>query len=253
MTAALITGAGQRLGRSIALALAGEGYAVAIHYNTSDADAKAVAAEIVGAGGQAEVFAQDLSDLGAAGGVVGRAADAVGPIGLLVNCASLYGADGLGDITPESWRQLVDVNAGAPVMLTQAFAAQFGPDRPAPEGASVINMLDVQLPRPLPGYFSYFCGKAALEMATRLSAVALAPTIRVNGVAPGLVLPSGGQTAEEFAARQAVTPLGAGLGADDIVNAVLYLANARHVTGQVLAVDSGQDLLGFGNADMAAR
>lgn len=253
MTAALVTGAGQRLGRAIALALASDGYAVGVHYNTSGGDAKAVRDEIIASGGKAVIIGQDLADLSKAGSVVDRAAAALGPISLLVNCASLYAADQIGEITPESWRKLVDVNGGAPVMLTQAFAGQFGPANPAPDGASIVNFLDVQMPRPLPDYFSYFCGKATLEMATRLSALTLAPSIRVNGIAPGLVLPSGGQTDAEFAARQKMTPLGHGLGAEDIVDAVRYLARARHITGQVLALDSGQDLLGFGNADMSAR
>ena len=250
--AALVTGAGQRLGRAMALALAKDGYAVAVHYNRSAAEAEAVVAEIAADGGTAVALGRDLEDIANAGRLVDAAAAAHGPITLLVNSASFYGADTLAELTAESWRKLTDVNVAAPIMLTQAFARQFA-EAPPPDGAAVVNMLDVQLQAPSPGYFSYFCAKAALEMATRLAALELAPHVRVNGIAPGLVLPSGGQTEAEFADRQTLTPLGAGLGADDIVEAALFLAKARHVTGHVLAVDSGQRLYGFGNADMKPK
>ncbi|MCI4665883.1 MAG: SDR family NAD(P)-dependent oxidoreductase [Neomegalonema sp.] len=246
MQAAVVTGAGQRLGKSIALALATDGYAVAIHYNSSRAPAEEVVAEIVSAGGKAAAVGADLSDPTTARDVIEAAAAALGPLSLLVNSASYYDSDTLADLSLESWRKLTDVNLAAPVMLTQAFAKQF--EAAKLEQGAVINMLDVQILAPSPQFFSYFCAKGGLEMATRLAAFELAPKIRVNGIAPGLVLPSWGQTAAEFADRQTLTPLGAGLGAEDIVGAVRYLARARHVTGQMIAVDSGQRLMGFGNA-----
>lgn len=248
--AALVTGAGKRLGKAVALALAAEGRPVAVHYNTSREPAEAVVAEIEAAGGAAVALGQDLGDLEAAGGLIERAAAALGPVTLLVNSASAYGADSLAEMTPESWRRLTGVNGAAPIFLMQAFAAQSGPGAPATAGGAVVNMLDVQMAAPAPGFVSYFAGKAALEIATRMAALELAPKIRVNGVAPGLVLRSGDQDDATFERRQRMTPLAAGLGPDDIVEAVLYLANAAHVTGHVLPVDSGQNLLGFGNADM---
>ncbi len=246
MKAALVTGAGARLGKAMALAFAADGYAVAVHYNTSRDPAEAVVAEIEAGGGKAVAIERDLSDPVGSGAVVEDASAALGPLSLLVNSASLFAPDSLETLDMESWRALTDVNGAAPVMLMQAFAKQ--PD--IPEGASILNLLDVQTAKPNPSFFSYFCGKAIIEMATRLAALELAPAIRVNGIAPGLVLRSGNQTDASFARRQTLTPLGAGLGADDIVQAARYLASARHVTGQVIAVDSGQDLYGFGNADV---
>lgn len=250
--AALVTGAGKRLGRAIALALAEDGYAVGVHYNGSRDGAEAVVAEIEAAGGRGVALQRDLSTIETAGGLVDEAVAALGPLALLVNSASLFDGDALADLSLESWRALTDVNLGAPVMLMQAFARAHATADAPPENASVVNMLDVQLDAPSPKFFSYFCGKAGLEIATRMAALELAPRIRVNGIAPGLVLRSGAQTDAEFEARQAMTPLGVGLGAADIVQAVRYLAQARHVTGHVLAVDSGQHMLGFGNARMSA-
>ncbi len=246
--AALVTGAGQRLGKAIALALAEDGYAVAVHYNTSRAPAEKVVEAIEAAGGKAAAIGRDLSDPFEAGALVDAAATALGPLSLLVNSASYYDSDTLATITEESWRKLTDVNLAAPVTLMQAFARQF--DAAGLASGAIVNMLDVQILTPSPEFFSYFCAKGALETATRLAAYELAPKIRVNAVAPGLALPSWGQTDQEFADRQALTPMGAGLGAEDIVGAVRYLASAAQVTGQTIAVDGGQRLMGFGNADV---
>jgi NAD(P)-dependent dehydrogenase (short-subunit alcohol dehydrogenase family) len=245
---ALVTGGGLRIGRAVARALAGAGYAVAIHYNNSKDSAAALAAEITAAGGKARTLGQDLADIPGSQALVGRAAELMGgPVSLLINSASLYLAESLDDLTPEQWQLMTNVNAAAPIFLMQAFARQ------APTGSAVVNMLDTQLRAPSSRTFSYFCAKAALETATKVAALELAPKIRVNGVAPGLVLPSGDQTEEVFAERQALTPLGEGLGADDIANAVLYLASARHVTGEIITVDSGQHMIGFSNADLPWR
>ena len=248
MKTALVTGAGKRLGKEIALALAEDGYAVGVHFNTSQGPAEDVAAEIRQKGGRAETVGRDLADIAEAGLLIEDAAAKLGAISLLVNSASYYDADSLSDMTPESWRKLTDVNLAAPVMLMKAFARQFAEAQL--ERGAIVNMLDVQIEAPSPQFFSYFCAKSGLEAATRLAALELAPKVRVNAVAPGLVLPSWGQTPDEFAERQELTPLGAGLGAEDIVGAVRYLANASQVTGQVIAVDGGQRLMGFGNADV---
>ena len=245
---ALITGAGQRLGKAIALALAEDGYSIGVHYNTSREPAEAVVSEIEAAGGKATAVGRDLSDFASAGALIGETVAALGPLDVLVNSASYYDADGLAEMTPDSWRKLTDVNLAAPVMLMQAFAKQFvAADL---QSGAIVNMLDVQLLAPSPQFFSYFCAKGGLEVATRLAAYELAPKIRVNAIAPGLVLPSWGQTEEEFAARQELTPLGAGLDAKDIVGAARYLASAPQVTGQTISVDGGQRLMGFGNADV---
>jgi NAD(P)-dependent dehydrogenase (short-subunit alcohol dehydrogenase family) len=227
---ALVTGAGTRLGYAIAEGLAADGFALALHYNSSADGAAALAREIEQKG---------------AGELIGKAARALGgPVAVLVNSASAFDTDSLASLSAATWRKLTDVNVAAPVFLMQAFAGQ----EPTPEGGSIVNILDTQLTSASPERFSYFCGKFALDGATRLAAMALAGKgLRVNAVAPGLVLPSA-QTAEEFAERQALTPLGAGLGPAHIVDAVRYLVLAEHVTGHTLVVDSGQRLMGFGNA-----
>lgn len=243
MRAALISGAGKRLGRAMARALAEDGFAVAAHYHSSASDAESLVAEITAAGGRAVALGAELSDPAAALSLVARAAEALGPISFLVNSASFYDSDSLATVTPESWRKLVDVNLAGPVFVLAGFARQ------APEGSAAVNMLDVQITAPSPDFFSYTCAKSGLEAATRLAAMELAPRkIRVNAIAPGLVLPSFGQTPDEFAARQALTPLGAGLGAADIVQAMRFLRDAPQVTGHVLPVDGAQRLMSFANS-----
>jgi len=248
--AALVTGAGLRLGRAIAEALAADGYALAVHYNTSREAADTLVASIRASGGTAHAIGGDLGEPDAATALIAEATGALGPVRLLVNSASVYEPDGIGTLSQKTLTRSAAVNFVAPVLLMQAFAAQ-GPAVLGPEGGAIVNMLDVQLDAPSPDYFGYFCAKAALAEATRLAALALAPAIRVNAIAPGLVLPSAGQTPETFRSRQGLTPLGTGLGATDIAEAVRYLASARHVTGHILPVDSGQRLMGFGNADLA--
>jgi NAD(P)-dependent dehydrogenase (short-subunit alcohol dehydrogenase family) len=244
---ALVTGAGKRLGAAIAEGLAAQGYALALHYNASDAGAREVAARIADTGGRAVLLRRDLRAAETSGTLVADAAAELGaPVSVLVNSASSFESDSLTTLTAASWHTLMSVNATAPVFLMQAMAQQ----QPAPAGGAIVNVLDTQLTSASPERFSYFAGKFALDGATRVAAMALAPRgIRVNAVAPGLVLPSE-QTDAEFLARQNLTPLGAGLGPADIVQAVSYLIGAAHVTGHTLVVDSGQHLMGFGNASL---
>ncbi len=243
---ALVTGAGRRVGRAIALGLARAGYAVAVHYNGSAAGAQDTVAMIEAAGGRAAALQHDLTDADGSGRLIGEAGARLGPVNVLVNSASLFDVDDLATLTPDSWRRLINVNLAAPVFLMQAFANQ----QPVPADAAIINILDTQLTAAYPERFSYFCGKFGLEGATKLAAFDLASKgITVNAIAPGLVLPSG-QTQEEFVRRQRLTPLGEGLGADDIVSGVRYLISARQVTGHTLVVDAGQRLMGYANMDV---
>ncbi|MGI9409144.1 MAG: SDR family oxidoreductase [Hyphomicrobiaceae bacterium] len=242
--AALVTGAGRRVGRAIAEGLARDGYAVAVHYNGSSQGAEETVATIKQAGGKAFTLQHDLTDPTSAGTLVERTRAEFGEVSVLVNSASLFDLDDLATLTGESWRRLIDVNLTAPVFLMQAFARQ----SPTPTGAAIVNILDTQMTSAAPERFSYFCGKFGLDGATRLAAFELGDKgITVNAVAPGLVLPSH-QTVEEFEHRQKLTPLGRGLGTDDIVNGVRYLVGARQVTGHTLVVDAGQRLMGFGNS-----
>ena len=242
---ALVTGAGKRLGKAIASGLAGKGYAIGLHYNSSVGGAQELHDEILSNGGRAALIRKDLSQPETAGELVAETAAALGgPVEGLVNSASAFNTDSLHDLTLESWQFLMNVNAAAPVFLMQAFANQDS----LPDGGAIVNMLDTQMLSASPERFSYFCGKFALDGATRLAAYELGPKrIRVNAIAPGLILPSD-QTQENFDSRQQLTPLGPGLGPDDIVDAVLFLVAAKQVSGHTVVVDAGQRLMGFGNA-----
>src|SRR5450631_1479117 len=237
--AALITGAGRRIGSTIALALAQAGYSVVLHANHSRAEAEKFASEIVSAGGRASVVLADLADGAAVRGLIPAAA-AFGPLTLLVNNASQFDEDEIGNLERARFERTLAVNLTAPVFLAQAFAAQ------ALDGAdaSIVNIVDQRVLKPTPRFFFYTLSKSALASATvtLAQAQALAPKLRVNAVAPGPTLPSPRQTAEQFARQAAAVPLQRGPSPDDIAAAVLYLAQARSVTGTVIAVDGGQHL-----------
>ena len=246
---ALVTGSGRRLGRAIALGLAEDGYDLALHYHQSTHEIDELRHQIEALGGRAVTIRADLTDPQNAPFVLAKAREGLGPLSLLINNASLFERDRISDLTLESWRRLTDVNVTTPVFLMQAFAAQ----KDLPEGAAIINMLDQQMTAPNPKFFSYAIGKIGLEGATRLAAFDLAPRIRVNGIAPGLVLRSGKQTEATFRDEQRRMPLGEGLGERDILRAVRYLASSPHVTGEVMRVDSGQHLIGPGNSQLSGK
>lgn len=231
--AALITGGGRRIGRAIALALAAAGYAVVLHANRSRAEAEKLAGDIAGQGGCAHVVAGDLADAAGVAGIVPAAA-AFGPLSLLVNCASVFEPDDIATLTRTRFERTMAVNLAGPLFLTQGFAAQ------APEGASIVNVLDQRVLKPTPLFLSYTLSKSALHVATTTLAQALAPRIRVNAVAPGPTLPSPRQSEAEFAAQAATLPLVRGPKPEDIAAAVVYLAGAASVTGVTIPVDGGQ-------------
>src|SRR5450830_350321 len=189
--AALITGAGRRIGRAIALALARAGYSVVLHAHRSRAEAEKLAAEIAAAGGRAAVVLADLTD--AVRGLIPAAA-AFGPLTLLVNNASQFDEDEIGSLERGRFECTLAVNLTAPVFLVQAFAAQ-APER---TDASIVNIVDQRVLKPTPRFFSYTLSKSALHSATITLAQALAPKLRVNAVAPGPTLASPRQTAEQF-------------------------------------------------------
>ena len=241
---ALVTGAGRRLGRAIAIGLARAGYKVAVHYNGSDDGAREVVAHIEGAGGRAAAFRHNMMEPEKVGDLIAQVTAQLGPVNILINSAASFSTDNLEELTLESWRRLMDINLAAPIFLMQAFARQ----QPVPPNAAIINILDTQMSAVYPQRFSYFCAKFGLDGATRLAALDLAQKhITVNAIAPGLILPSGSQTEDDFVQEQKRTPLGQGLGTDDIVGAVRYLISARQLTGHTLVVDAGQRLMGMGN------
>ncbi len=238
---ALVTGAGRRVGRALALALAAAGFDIAVHYRGSGDDADQVAAQIRTLGRRAASVAADLTQPSEAANLVARAADLVGPLHLLVNNASLFEADRFGALDLALWDRHFETNLRAPVLLAQAFAAQV-PDALEDGEAMILNILDQRVLHPNPQFFSYTLSKSALFTATRTLAQALAPRIRVNAVGPGPTLASIHQDASTFAAEALATPLGRPVDPQDICAAALYLLGARSVTGQTLAVDAGQHL-----------
>jgi NAD(P)-dependent dehydrogenase (short-subunit alcohol dehydrogenase family) len=233
--AALITGGGRRIGRAIALALAQAGFAVVLHAHRSRDAAEQLAAEIAGKGGRALVVLADLTDHDAVRGLVPAAA-AFGPLTLLVNNAGAFEPDEIGTLSRAGFENTMAVNLAAPLFLAQAFAAQ------APKGSSIVNITDQRVFKPTPRFLSYTLSKSTLTTATVTLAQALAPDIRVNAVAPGPTLPSPRQTPEQFAAQAVSLPLRQGPTPEDVAAAVIYLAQAKSVTGMTVTVDGGQHL-----------
>jgi NAD(P)-dependent dehydrogenase (short-subunit alcohol dehydrogenase family) len=232
---ALITGAGRRIGRAIALALADAGFSVVLHAHRSRGDAEGLADEIIRNDGRASVVLADLADAAALRELVPAAA-VFGPLTLLVNNASEFDEDEIATLDRARFERTMAVNLAAPLFLAQAFAAQ----APAGSDASIVNIVDQRVFKPTPRFFSYTLSKAALHTATITLAQALAPAIRVNAVAPGPTLPSPRQSEAQFAAQAKALPLQRGPVPHDIAAAVVYLAGARSVTGAVIAVDGGQ-------------
>jgi NAD(P)-dependent dehydrogenase (short-subunit alcohol dehydrogenase family) len=236
--AALVTGAAQRIGRAIALALAADGWAVAVHYRASRAPAEALVAEIAGSGGRAVALDADLADEAAVARLVPRAAAALGPLGCLVNNASSFENDTAATATRASWDAHLEVNLRAPFVLMQGFAAQL----PASAAGAVINLLDQRVWNLTPYFISYTVSKAGLWTLTQSMALALAPRIRVNGIGPGPTLPSPRQSAAQFARQCASVPLRRGATPGEIADAVRFILAAPSLTGQMIALDGGQHL-----------
>lgn len=236
--AALVTGAARRIGRAIALALARDGWAVAVHHRAGRDDAAALVDELTRLGAAAIALEADLADETTAADLIARAAQKLGPLGVLVNNASLFERDAALDHTRASWDAHMAANLRAPVVLTQHFAQAL----PAAATGCVINIIDQRVWNLTPHFFSYTMSKAALWTATQTMALALAPRVRVNAVGPGPVLPSARQSAAQFEAQWREQPLQCATTPDDIAEAVLYLTHARAVTGQMIAVDGGQHL-----------
>jgi NAD(P)-dependent dehydrogenase (short-subunit alcohol dehydrogenase family) len=235
---ALVTGSARRIGHAIARALAEDGFALALHAHTSIDDAEALAAEIRSRGGRAVALTGDLADAAAAERLVPAAAAALGPVGLLVNNASVFEDDRLPDVTGAALEHHFAVNTAAPILLAQALA------RGLPDGADglVVNLLDQRVEKTTPHCFAYTVSKLALAGATRTLAQGLAPRVRVVGISPGPTLPNLREGEEGFAREIAATPLGRGPALAEFAAAVRFFLAARSVTGEVVALDGGQRL-----------
>lgn len=236
--AALVTGAGKRLGRAMALALAEDGWNLAVHYNTSEAEAEEVAALARQQGVSAVTMSAELAREDDVQALVPKAAEAIGPLGLLVNSASVFEMDRSLSATRQSWDRHMEINLRAPFVLAQAFARALPDDR----AGLIVNMLDERVWKPTPYFTSYTVAKSGLWTLTRTMALDLAPRIRVNGIGPGFTLPSAKQSQEQFDRQSARMPLGRGANAEEIVRALRFLVQATSVTGQMIAMDGGQHL-----------
>ncbi len=247
MTAALVTGAGKRLGRAMALYLAGRGHDVALHYASSEAEAEAVAAEIRAMGRRAVTLQADLLDEAQVETLVPRAAAELGPLTVLVNNASIFEHDRIETATRRSWDRHMESNLRAPYVLTQGFARQCPPalteamGEPRAQGL-IVNLIDQRIWKPTPEFSTYTIAKMGLWALTRTAAQGLAPHIRVNAIGPGPTLQGARQTADHFARQRAATILNRGANPEDIVAALGFFLDSPAVTGQMIAVDGGQHL-----------
>ena len=236
--AALVTGAARRIGLAIATRLAEAGYSVVLHTSASSRDkAEAEAARLAARGHEVRVLVADLADADACARLVREAREAMGALRLLVNNAAVLKVDRIEALDLAVWDCHFAVNLRAPVLLAQAFAAQ------AEDEAAIVNIIDQRVLRPTPQFFSYTLAKSALWTATRTMAQALAERgVRVNAVGPGPTLPNGMDGEAGFSKEVEGVPLRRAVDPDEIAAAVLYLAEARGVTGQIIAVDAGQHL-----------
>ena len=237
--AAVVTGAGRRIGRAIALDLAAEGWALALHFHRSEEAATGLATEIERAGGRAIALSADLSNEADVESLIPRAQEALGPLGLLVNNASTFELDDALDATRQSWDRHLEPNLRAPFVLTQQFA------RGLPEKAEglVVNLLDERV-LALPGrHISYGLSKAGLWALTQSLAIALAPRVRVVGIGPGYCLPDSETSDQAFADAVAELPLGRSGPPDEVCAALRFFLACPSVTGQMIALDSGLHLV----------
>ena len=238
--AALVTGAGARLGKAMAEALGADGWDVAVHYSRSEAGAGETVKAIEHAGAQAATVQADLSSEAETAQLITKASTALDqPITLLINSASTFFDDTAKAHTRDNWNTHMEVNLRAPILLAQSFANAL----PAGTKGNIINMIDQRVWKLNPQFFTYTLSKSALWSATQTLAQALAPNIRVNGIGPGPTLRSVHQSEEDFNSEAGATLTGEGSNPDEIIRAMRYLISASSVTGQMIASDGGQHLL----------
>ncbi|WP_085850369.1 SDR family oxidoreductase [Pacificibacter marinus] len=246
---ALVTGAGKRIGRAMALSLGQRGFDVAVHFSNSHDEANEVVDLLHAMGVKAAAIQADLLIEAETQTLVARAAAALGgPLTLLVNNASIFENDALGTVTRDSWDRHIESNLRAPVVLTQAFAAQvpelgFDSQKEPVATGLVINMVDQRVNNLTADFTSYTIAKMGLWAFTQTAARGLAPRIRVNAIGPGPTLQGAHQTPQDFARERAETALGRGANTSDITAALDYFIDAISVTGQLICTDGGQHLV----------
>ena len=232
----LITGGARRLGAAIARHLA-PSFDLAIHYNSSEADAVALKKELEAAGGKIELFAADFADADATAGLVREVARRMGPLDLVVNSASLFEYDTPSQFDAGRMAELLNVNLVAPMVVAREFAALASPR------GLLVNMLDNKLFAPNPDFFSYSLAKFALKGAVDMLAMHFRGRVRVCGIAPGVTLISGDQSEENFRKSWRHTLTGAGATPDDISATVEFLWKATSINGEIIVLDGGQHLM----------
>lgn len=240
MKGALVTGAGVRIGRALAMALAADGFHVFVHHNRSGAGARETVAAIRKAGGKAVAVRADLSSARQAEALVGKCRARGVRLTCLVNNASLFKLDRAPTAKAADFDLHMAINLRAPLLLSQALARQL------PDGTKglIVNVLDQKLFNLNPDFLSYTLSKVGLQGLTTLLAQSFAPRIRVAGIAPGLTLRSGSQTDARFAEQHAANPLAVGVTTEDLVRALRFILATPSFTGDTLVVDSGEHLTG---------
>lgn len=236
---AVVTGAGHRVGRGIALALAGAGADVLVHHHRSVVEAEATVEAVRRLGRRSAAVGADLADPSSAAKIVDAAVAELGAATILVNSASGFPGDGLGDVTPERWQATLDVTLTAPVFVTQAFAARL----PDGAGGAVVNVTDVRTAAPYRRHFSYTVAKGGVDTFTRAAALALAPEVRVNAVALGVILPPSTGETEHVGRLVAGLPLRREGGVEPVADMVVSLVGNDFVTGEIVRIDGGGHLV----------
>ena len=235
---ALVTGGGIRIGRAIALALGAEGWRVAVHYRRSEAQAREVVELLEGPGPGGVALQADLSDPAEISRLFRDVESELGGLDLLVNSAAAFPRHDPLTVSADEWDAVFDLNLRAPFLCAREAAKLM-----EATGGSIINLADTGADEAWPGYVPYVASKAGLVSVTRGLARAFAPSIRVNAVAPGpVLLPPGEDSPAHRQAAGARTVLGRIGTPEDVADAVLYLAHARYITGEIIRVDGGQHL-----------
>lgn len=245
---ALVTGGAKRIGAAIVSDLCDHGWSVAIHCNTSMAEAQSLAGALRSKGAEVAIVKGDLRDIAALPQIVEEARKALGPITLLVNNAAIYLPDEFGTLDVENWSRHFAINLQAPIFLAQAFAEQL----PAGDPGNIVNLIDQCVWKITPRAMSYSLTKSALLTATRMMAQAMAPRIRVNGIGPGPVFPNLVDGPEGMAIDVAKTLLKQQIDPYEIAAAVRFLVSSASLTGQMIAIDGGQHLV-WGTADIVDK
>jgi pteridine reductase len=232
---ALVTGAGRRVGRALAIALAKRGATIAVHYGHSEAEARETVTQIRALGSKAELFQADLTGDAAPASLIDAVSAAFGQLDVLVNSAAVMERTPFGDVTPGQWDEMLALNLRAPFLLSQSAAPALRKVRGA-----IVNISDLSAFETWPGYIPHGVSKSALLYMTRALAVVLAPEVRVNAIAPGTVLLPEGWTAKDDARLAETTPLKRAGTPDDVAAALLFLLDSDYITGETIVVDGGR-------------